>query len=76
MDSSTTLPASSIIPGCILWLTDPDRGRYTGPYSRSDPDSDEEPNTPEPRTMYGHPVMVLHTKGTDDVAICLVSGIS
>lgn len=76
MESSTTLPVASIIPGCILWLTDPYRGRYSGPRAHSESDSDEDPSLREPRTMYGHPVMVLHTMGEDEVVVCLVSGIS
>lgn len=73
MDSSTALPASSISPGCILWLIDPDKGRYSYP----DSDEDEDPRFRIiSQTMYGHPVMVLHTEGEDHVAVCLVSTIS
>ena len=75
MESSTTLPAFPIIPSCILWLTDPDREQYPGSYSHSDSDSDEDPGFRKPRTMYGHPVMVLHTEGRDGVVVCIVSAL-
>ena len=76
MDSSTTLPFSAFNPGCILWLIDPDREQYSGSYSPSDSDSDEDPGFRKPRTMYGHPVMVLHTEGRDSVVVCIVSAFS
>ena len=72
MDSSTTLSTSSITPGCILWLTDPDKGRYS--YPDSDQDEDEDPRFRIYfKTMYGHPVMVLHDEDVDNIAVCLVS---
>ena len=76
MDTPTTLLASSIRPGYILWLTDPDRESPS--YSDSDPDDDpsfwiKEPRIKEPRTMYGHPVMILHPIDENNFAVCLVS---
>ena len=71
MDSSTALLASSIRPGYILWLTDPDRERSS--YSDSDSDVDPSFRIKEPRTMYGHPVMILHPIDENNFAVCIVS---